>query len=332
MTKTIFTQEFIIESVSTANVVSGYCTILASETIHADGITGMIYFEARGRMTSQKEHVLTIELAHDQALYKNKTYTLPFSFDLPADSIESYSCKNVSFSYSCDIILAINENDSSTIERSAFAKIKAVVSSKNEIKTTHYFNFENKNRPYEVFEIKEKFYLQTNLFISLIFILIFGAIYSYYIPDFNTLYIVLGVILVFLLVFVSNQFIKGALGKVSLETLQNDDGFYCKIYKTKKFNLSNQTLYYEIIEEVTDSRGSSTSTAIETIFTSHKKPLTDFRDTSTIQFNYPQESGLQSVNYKDVSIFWRVVLEGNYYGNKMKYSRKFKVDKRNPSV
>lgn len=325
MTKTAFIQDFSIESVSTTNTVTGYCTINSTETIHTEGITGMIHFQVRGRMASQKEHIVTLELANDMVLNSNETYTFPFSFTLPKESIASYTGKNVSFTYCCDIIIAITKNDSNLVDRNVFAKIKAIVTSKNEIKTTHYFDLVNNNTAYEVLEIKETFFLQTNLLISLIFILIFGAIYSYYIPEFNTLYIILGVVLIFLLVFVANQFIKGALGKVSLETLQNDDGFYCKIYKTKKFNLSNQTLYYEIIEEVTDSRGSTTATYKETIFTSPKRPLTDFRETSTVQFDYPENKNLQSVNYKEVSIFWRVVLEGNYYGTKMKYSRVFKV-------
>lgn len=328
MTKTTFNQEFIIENVSSTNVISGYCTIQATETIQTNGITGMIYFETRGRMASKKEHVLTLDLMTDQVLNKNETYTIPFTFTLPKESLESYSGKNVNFTYSCDIIIAINENDSNKIDKSLRAKIKSLVISNNEIKTCHYFDFKNKSTEYKVLEIKEKFYLQTNLLISLIFILIFGAVYSYYIPAFNTLYIVLGVIVIFLLVFVTNQFIKGALGKVSLETLQNDEGFYCKIYKTKKFNLSNQTLFYEIIEEVTDSRGSTTTTYKETVYTSKKKPLTDFRDTSTIQFDYPENKNLQSISQNEVSVFWCVILEGNYYGTKMKYSRNFKVLKK----
>jgi len=329
MTKTAINQEFKIENISATNMVTGYCTIHSTETIHTEKITGTIYLEVRGRMASHKEQVITLEIAQNKVINSNETYTFPFSFTLPTESIPSYKGKNVNFTYCCDLIITINKNDTTPIEQSVFNKIKSIVTSKNEIKTTHYFDFVNHNTAYEVLEIKEKFYLQTNLLISLIFILIFGALYSYYIPEFNTLYIILGVVLIFLLVFVANQFIKGALGKVSLETIKSDEGFYCKIYKTKTFNLSNQTLYYEIIEEVTDSRGSTSATHKEIIFTSQKRPLTDFREASTIQFDYPENKNLQSVSLQEVSIFWRVVLEGNYYGTKMKYSRVFKVLKTN---
>jgi hypothetical protein len=110
-----------------------------------------------------------------------------------------------------------------------------------------------------------------------------------------------------------------------METLKDEDAFICKILKTRKFNLMSPYIYYEIIEKVIDKRGTSSSTYTETLFTSERQKLQNFKSSPELKFSYPKKNGLNSFKYGDASIFWQMKLEGNYMGLTLKYKCIFKV-------
>lgn len=107
---------------------------------------------------------------------------------------------------------------------------------------------------------------------------------------------------------------------------EDEMSFLCAIFRTRKFSLINQNLYYEIIEEVIDKRGTSSTTYTEVIFKSEQITVSDSNKNPKIKFNYPELTGMQSMKINDVSIKWKMKLEGTtYFGIVLKYPSEFNV-------
>lgn len=327
MTKAKIEKEIFIPQSNDNENTSGYLMIKSSETITLDRILGVVFLEARGRMQSFKNKILSFEMTSKKILIKNESYKIPFSFDSSKFIINSYKGKNVSFYYNFEVQIDINNQDLEKIEQSIFSKIKSFVLLDDSIKISEYFQVENLNYNYQVVEANTEFKIQPNLIIILFTFLIYGSLYIYLIPEINLLYIILGVFSTILLIYLITKYIESIIGNISMKTLKDENGFICKILKTKKFNLLKPSIYYEIIEKVTDRRGTSSSTYGEPLFTSEKKKLENLKYSPEIKFLYPKQKGLHSFEYKDVSILWLMKIEGKYLGIKLKYISTFKVER-----
>lgn len=325
MTKAIIEKEIFINQVNNNENTSGYLIIKSSETITLDRIIGVVFLEARGRMSSYKDKMLSFEITNKKALTKNESYKIPFTFNSSVFEINSYKGRNVSFSYSIEAQIHVNNKDLEKIEQSIFSKVKSFVTSDDTIKISEYFKIENSNNNYQVVEAKTDFNIQPNLGIGLFTLLIFGSIYAYLIPEFNPWFIILGIASTILIAYLITKYIGSSLGTISMKTLKGENAFICKILKTKKFNLIKPSLYYVIIEKVIDNRGTSSSTYTETLFTSEKKRLANFKSSPEIKFLYPKQNGLHSYEYRDTSVLWQMKLEGKYLGLTLKYKSTFRV-------
>ncbi|WP_298781936.1 hypothetical protein [uncultured Polaribacter sp.] len=325
MTEAIIEKEIFINEVTNHVNTSGYLIIKSSETITLDKITGIVFLEARGRMSSYKNKILSFEVSNTKKLIQNESYKIPFTFDSSVFEINSYNGKNVSFSYNFEIQIDVNDNDIEKIEKSIFSKIKSIVTSNHTIKISEYLKVENLKFKYQIVETKNDFNIQPNKIIGLFILLILGATYAVLVPEFNFWHIIIGVVFTVLLIYLITKHIGSSLGTISMKTIKDENAFICKILKTRKFNLVKPYLYYVIIEKVIDKRGTSTSTYTETIFTSEKKKLEKFKSSPEIKFLYPNKNGLQSYEYSDASIIWQMRLEGKYLGLTLKYKCIFKV-------
>ena len=325
MTKATLEKEIFIDKVNNGKIISGYLMIKSSETITLDKIKGVIFLETRGRMSSHKDEILSIQIQQNKIITENETYKIPFTFNSSNFEINSYVGKNVSFSYNLEIQIDVNNEDIKKMERSLFSKVMSFVTSDYSIITSEYFELENLNLKYQVVETKTDFTIQPNLIVSIIISLIFVSVYIYIIPEFIIWYIILGIASIILLLYLVTKYIENMLGAISMETLKDEDAFICKILKTRKFNLMNPYLYYEIIEEVVDNRGTSPSTYTETLYTSEKLKLQNFKSNPSLKFLFPKRNGLYSLEYSDVSIFWQMKLKGKYMGLTLSYKCIFKV-------
>ncbi|WP_299834597.1 hypothetical protein [uncultured Tenacibaculum sp.] len=68
-------------------------TIQPEEELVIDHIDGIVYLEARGRMSSVKKPLVNFKIENRKVLAKNEIFEIPFSFTLSEDYIESYDGK-----------------------------------------------------------------------------------------------------------------------------------------------------------------------------------------------------------------------------------------------
>lgn len=329
MSKAVLEKEIVLESSTNNYDISGYLYVKSSETIDIDVIGGIVYFEARGRMASMKREHLKFRISDRKTLEANVPYKIPFSFTLDNVAIGTYKGKNVDFTYRCEARIHIEDDDIGKVDRSFFSKVKSFVTSDDSLKDSAYFYVGDTTSTYQVEEATRTLNFKTNIVISIIIAVLFAGIYLFLIPEYNIGYIALGLVILILILIVTKMYMKNALGDVTMETLPDEDAFLCTIKKTRKFNLANQYLYYKIVEEVVDDRGTSSSTYRSTLHTSEKKKLANHRGHTELKFTYPTSYNWHSNELGDVEIYWEMYLVGTtYLGFTLKYTSMFFVAQR----
>ena len=308
------------------NTIAGNITISATETITVDEIEGTIFFEARGRMASEKESLISFTIEGKKKLHRNEVYEIPFSVDLSENLIPSYKGKNVDFSYKLTTNVFVSEKDLEKLDQSLFTKIGAFISSNKALKFSEYFTIKNTKESYKVKETTTKLNFEGSLFIKIASLLLVGGVYAFFIPELTFPYFALGIILVIITVILTTKYLENILGEVSLQMYDDAPLFKCIVKKTRKFNLGDQKCYYEVIERVVDDRGTSSSTYTKVLYKSAVKSLRQLSRTSDLEFNYPDKLGLQSVTFKDAAIIWKMHLHGKYLGVKLHYTCSFIVN------
>lgn len=332
MKKAALISELIIEEMSktpNSQTIFGYLTIKIANTINIDRISGDIFFEARGRMAGQKENVLSFEICNHKIITKNELHKIPFSFQLHENYIDSYGGRNVNFSYKCEVIIEVDENDIDKIERGLFSIMKSMVTADKSIKISTYFLVEDSNSRYQVIEANLNFKLKVNPVISILVVLISGGLYACIMPEFNIWYLVLGAALVTLIVFAVTKYISEILSKVTMNVFENGEStFACSVNKNTRFKLTKVSLNYSIVEKVIDDRGTSSYTYSENVYISEDKKLSGFDEDNQVNFQYPQQKGLYTTEYMDAFLIWEMTLSGStYFGIVLKYNTIFEVGK-----
>lgn len=303
---------------------TGYVTVQVAETITVNKIEGAVFLEARGSMRGTKKEITQFFLSNTTTLTKLETYKFPFSFEL-GDKLDSYAGTNANLSYNCEISFEIAKNDVAKFDRSAFSKfISFVANSDYSVSFSKYFDYISEGN-YQVKEDKLKFNLQPNIAMSVLSATVIIATYLYYRPEFQFWHIIAGAFATAILIGISILIANKLLGHISLQLYDEKTGFRCVIQKPLNANISTKKIHYEILEEVIDKRGTSSTTYTTKLYTAPKKQLDDFK--KSITFEYPTKKGLQSFEYGDIEVLWKMILKINYYGLAFTYNCKIEVPK-----
>lgn len=308
-------------STDNTNEYEGVLVINSEESLKIDRINGIVYLEIRGRLVSKKEQVISFNIDSNNIISKGETYEIPFSFILDKKTVQSYSGKNVSFSYKCEAQIFVNEDDLEKLDRSVLTRVKSFITADYSTKVSCYFEKKGEENNYKVDEKHGQFKLEFNPSAILFGILIIVAIYILSIItfsfEFNGFHILPLVIAVILYCYIDYRMKSKKIGNISLSTRNEEHGFNCIIKPARNFSLKSAKIHYQIEEEVVDRRGTSSSTYTETIFKSPIK-LLKTRGTSEIEFEFPTNQQPTSLEYGDVTIYWELVITGIHSGIKEK--------------
>ncbi len=326
MTKTKLEPKININSLDN-RTVTGHVSIIVSETITLDKITGYIVLESRGRVSARKENVLSFKISDQKKILKDELHEFPFSVEFFDNDIDSYKGKNVTFSYKCEAQVNVNEHDIGKLEKSIFSTIKSFITSNNSMTVSTYFLVEKPNAVYQIEEASLYFKLHFNLILPLLILPVIGGIALLLTPKHNWKIVIVSLALAALFIYAFFKIIENKLGRVSMKTTQEVDGFLCEIRKTRQFKLTKLKIYYNVIEKVIDNRGTSSTSYTEVLYKSPEQKLSNFKSRPQFTFNYPNKKGLQSTNYNDASILWQMNLVGYYFGLKLNYHCYFMVSR-----
>ncbi|EDP95331.1 hypothetical protein U8527_16035 [Kordia algicida OT-1] len=321
--------EVFINQTHDGRASSGYLELVSSENILIDSILADIHFEARGRMRGQKETLTTFPIIVEPTLVKAHEETiLPFTFFLDDAPIQSYHGRNVSFSYTCEVTMQVHKDDFKKLGLSLFSSVKSFMTSDRRLRTLKKFDIKDTNSSFKVREGTYDFSLKKNYGISVILAFLLFLLYVLFVPEMNVAYLVLGIVVLIITTIITQALMESSLRKIAMKLEHEGDNFRCTVDKTKKFTLKEPTLFYEIIEKVTDRRGTKTSTSIETVYISERKSLNNFRKNAEFSFPYVNNPDLATLELDDVAIFWQMTITGTTsLGLKLKLTSKFPVKK-----
>jgi hypothetical protein len=328
MSSSTLQAEVFITETNDGKASTGYLEMISSENLLIDEIQCEIHFEARGRMCSYENTIVSFPVILQPKLLKAHEETIvPFTFMLN-DAIESYEGTNVNFRYNCEVSIEVSREDYNKLGLSFLSNIKSLITSNRTLRTIKKFDVTDVKNTYKVEEGTFGFKLTPNYLISVIVAVLLFLVYLLFMPEFNGFYIFLGVAAIVVISIGIHSYLKTTLGKVTMKISDADEGFVCAVGKTKKFNLKEQTIYYEIVEKVRDQRGTKTATHTEVVYTSERKAMNNFRKSSEFKFLYVNNPNYKSMEIEDVTILWRMIITGtSNLGLKLKYTCKFTVNK-----
>jgi hypothetical protein len=312
---------------STADHVlrSGFLIVSVEESITIEGINVQLLERVKGKMSSQKTSVHTTDLARGmQVLRKGETYR--FSFELPRKpNIESYKGKNFSILYELDFKVELEQTSYDNLEKGVFKNIKSFFTGEKHHKQAFPITFEQPIEKYEIVEVDGDFSLKRNntmlAIVGVLFLLV-----SLFLSSMDVLITALVTVLGLMLgYFLQKLLIPSFIGKFSLELTQKDNETFLAVVQSGNHwkSLSDSNLRYEVIEEVIDRRGTSTSTYTETLFSSPTVSLNN--EAREAVFVFP-ERHFPMIKIQDASIKWLMKLEmKTSIGFKLKYDKVFEV-------
>lgn len=312
----------IINEKNEDNRFSGILTIHSPIEINLEKIQAFILFEGRGRMSSFKKNLQSFNIPCERKISENQTYEIPFSFTLSDIPTPSYRGKNVSLTYKLEFKIMIADIDK--FDRSIFSTVKSFITSDNSVKVSQYIVPNLNNTEYNIVNKQHEFHLTPSIatwvkssVLSAIIYFALLATLGFSIDFFHLLLIAVGAFIFSQLI---NSYKKSVIGNISLRAYKNDtNSFNCEITKSSGFKLSNKKIYYQIVEKVVDDRGTSSSTYKEIIYSSPFKRLSKLKK-QEINFEFPIRKELASLEYDDVTIFWEVIIEGEFSGFTEKFS------------
>ncbi len=310
MSQSTLNGQLFIDEVNVAEPVSGYLLIESDKTLHIDGIEGELYLEMRGRLSSQLKEVASFEIAGATTVLAGEPLKIPFTFVFPMNQMPVYEGENVSFTYRCEAAIKINENDIEKLEKSFIGKVKMWLNKYGAIKVSEHISLGELTGAYQIVPKKQQLRIDSTFMMFFLGSILVFLITLCIIQKFDELILIVAVVLFNVALFLLKKIVVASIGAVSVELLKDGTGFICKIYRTKGFVLSNQSAYYDIVEKVIDRRGTSDTTNTAILFTSNSKKLTELGKNAILKFDYPEKKGWYSMKQGDVSIHWRMNLEG----------------------
>ncbi|MEM6685534.1 MAG: hypothetical protein AAF617_07025 [Bacteroidota bacterium] len=332
MSSSTLQAEVCIDDVQKDTDISGYVHIVTSEDILMDEITAKIYFEARGRMRGFTKDIATIAVINAPIIIKaGEENILPFSCPLD-EYVESYEGQNVSFTYNCEVKMHVDEDDFKKLGLNFMASVKSFLTSDKRLRARTQFEVIDRQHTYRVKEGTYDFGLKLNYVLPIAVGIIMSMLFIAFTQDNTIWYVVLGIIVIAAVTYGIHFYLEDTLGKLTM-TLENVDEthFCCRVEKTRKFKLKEQFVYYEIIEEVEDRRGTKTTTYRECQYASLRKEMKNFSKNAEFTFEYPTRLDYATLKADTVEIYWRMCLTGvSSLGLPLKYTATFKVKKDRP--
>lgn len=341
------TGKFIFEELSSDSIMKGVLLLTSKEAILLDGVEVALYRETRGRVSSNKSSLFGFTIARNVKLEKNMQQEIPFQFSFKDHFFETYVGLNFSSSYICEATLRINKADLDKVDLSFYEKMKGLIFSGSPFVLSSDYELKYPNYKYQIVESAGNFEIQSGEIPAIITVIIgvlatlivlkgdFVAFVKrlFEIPiDNKVSYFLIGFLLFLFLSLVLQLFVRifykilGIfLGEIHVDIKKSEDDFKCILSKPSNLKLENRSLCYDIVEEVVDNRGTSSTTYKEVIFSSLKKQVSGFEKSKEIQLGFPDRTGLESRTVKDISIYWELILEGRYLGLNIKYTYVFFV-------
>lgn len=287
-----------------------------------------LILEIKGKIQSVKRVLLQRQILTNTRFEEGKEYNFPIR--IFNDTVETYRGHHVECLLKLETYLNLDDDthqESKDAGLKARFSVKEMIWGEQEEKIIEYLEFLPSSTVYKVLDSKIELLAkgQKQAFgygfgmLVIMFIGVAWGLYTWY-HGLLGLAIALSVLVLYHLI--QNQII----GRLSVQ-LQNQEGYFtAKISSSTRWqNIRNVEAYYQIMEQVVDKRGTSTSTYTKAIYKSESSTINFPKYTPTVKLKFPEKKPM-TMKYGDFSIYWELVLRvQTSYGIRFKYIGTIKV-------
>lgn len=287
----------------------GIVNISTSIPLTIESMVVEISFIAVGAMAPIRKTLVTIDVLSYAKSLSIGIQEFPFDFNLENDTLPAYHGKNVSMSHECTAKIYFDDDNYRKLDLSVFKNLLTYVKKTNQIKITNQFNYYNIKSAYEaVNKNYDMAFLNPTVLIIAALVYVPSYLYLLYRLDSFSFVSVLFGLLFGGIVFVASVYgiyyvLSSNNVKAHISPYKNQ--FQCKISELRL--VKNPKIHYRIIEKVVDQRGTSSSTYKHTVYTSPTKTLPNSK---TVLFDYPSNQNLATIHFKNVELYWEIVIKG----------------------
>ncbi|MEM6805780.1 MAG: hypothetical protein AAF696_30555, partial [Bacteroidota bacterium] len=286
------------------NEIKGEMLLKVEEEVEVESVEVKLLVEAKGLMSSQSALIYHKTHKKPGLLKPGEIYRFPISV-IP-NKYGSYKGEQVEISFRFEGELKLLEQKASEKIRNFFRKLGN--SSKNQ--DAYFIHLTS---PIESYRLRDqKISLDSNSsyqsFLGLPLLIMFFVLVGKEVIDYS---IGIPIGLLFSLLCIIYYLIgRYAVGNPSAEIVQEDkEGFHVKLYKEPSWHfLRGIEVSYEIVEEVLDRRGTSSTTHKKVLFDSLVQKSRLNQEELDFYFDFPYGKP-KSMNWEDVSIIWRLKLK-----------------------
>lgn len=316
------------------DVLQGKAEVIFEENTEIETIEIDVILHVKGKMRSTSNVVSSLAFTPENGVIQKNTKR-EFLFEIPTHSkVESYKGRNVSIFYElvARFRLVEDEKEERTGPRIA-KKIKKLLKIDDSPKLLSVFEKIDKQKAYKVIEENMEMQTKFQYIVIIIFSILLACIFYFALQHENNI----SIFLVFLGVSIGVSaltveiLMRSLLGTIDIEVLNKDETqFICRVKNSKKWKYCNEAeAYYQVLEEVIDDRGTSTTTLVHSIYKSTTQELLDIKQNVELAFNFPKQMNLGSLNIENVKRKWKVsLLLRPIWGIPMKYYSEITVVKK----
>ena len=312
--------------------VTGDLVLTANETVNIVEIESRLLRVVRGKCGSAQKLISSSQiLSSKMSVLQNEEYRFPFTV-IHDSGLESYKGKNVSIGFEIEIAIKLADEEYERLGTDFFERMKSKLLGNRPLKYTEGLILEDKNRQYFTLDEDLKLQVLPSNLLTLIFTVIVAPILYFLIPISDNFIILLIVgICIALGLLLSKIFTKVLIGNIMCKVRNiNEDGFSFTLLSNRNWRpVIESNLYYTIIEEVIDSRGTNSETYVHQLYISDKKKVRNKWPEAEIQFSYPDIGHIKTLQINNVVIRWMINLDiKTSLGVKIECFEEFSVKKR----
>lgn len=308
--------------------LSGTVILKPKESVTVDSMNVYLYLEVKGKMSPQVYTLKVINLFnYSKLLSRGQRYEFPFTF-VVTDYVFSYAGKNAAIHHKIEVGLDINPEDYNKVNPGILSSLKKFVTNNTSIRSQQYFYFENLTKNYKV-ETSELTLKRNFLFVlALIFAVAFAGIGFFIAPEYSQLNTVLIILASLVLGFLTQLIYLHFSQTEIIVQLVNTEGdqFALKAIATSGKLSEDLEFYYEVVEEVIDGSG-TTSTTYTTV--RHKSAVQKI-GTSIVEkdlvFEFPSLKNIPTISMESFFITWTMyATRKDTFGMDAVYESEFKA-------
>lgn len=288
------------------NLLKGKAILKSKETLTIQSMNVYLNQETKGKMTPNQYVMKVVNLInYRKQISRDEIYSFPFEFSTE-ELEESFTGTNGAILHNVEVGIDVSPEDIDRVKPGFFSKLGRIVSNDNSIRYKQYFKYKDPTKKY--FTGKSDVLIKRKPIMWLVFVMgvFISPIILYFLPNLETMYVIFGIGASMLLAYVLQLlYMEFSVTEILLHKNDGEDNAFEIVLNSAHKDLDNKLkFYYEVVEKVRDTTGTSTVTHSSVLYVSEKKTYKKSLDGSGVVLRFPTNRQIPCTAVGDYSIIW----------------------------